>query len=223
MPEMRTVETDEVEDLAARGAQLVEVLPRDDYLREHLAGAVSVPLDEIERAPQQLDRERPVVVYCFDHQCDLSPRAAARLQHMGFADVYDYADGKAAWLADGLPAEGYLRDRDRVGGVVRRDVPTVGAADTIADVAALDGDWELAVVTSPRRVVLGVVRLEATAAPADVRVDEVMQSAPATVRPSITRHELADSMDRAGQHHVLVTTAEGELIGLARRSDLDGP
>jgi rhodanese-related sulfurtransferase len=220
---MRFLETDDVKDLVAQGAQLVEVLPRDDYLREHLPGAVSIPLADIADARRQLDPDRPVVVYCYDHQCDLSPRAAARLEQLGFTDVVDYPDGKVAWLADGLPAEGYVRDRDRAGGVVRRDVPTLRPDDTIADLAGIDGEWELAVLTSPSRVVLGVVRLEATTAAADIEIATVMQAAPASVRPSITRHELAGSMDRDGQDHVLVTTTAGELIGLVRRGDLDGP
>ena len=36
-----------------------------------------------------MDRARPTVVYCFDTQCDLSGRAAARLEQLGFAEVYD--------------------------------------------------------------------------------------------------------------------------------------
>jgi hypothetical protein len=51
-------------------------------------------------------------------------------------------------------------------------------------------------------------------------VDAVMQTGPATVRPSISRRELAQSMDQQGQDHVLVTTSGGVLFGLARRRDL---
>ncbi|MEP6813480.1 MAG: rhodanese-like domain-containing protein [Actinomycetota bacterium] len=55
--------------LAEEGAQLVEVLPAKEFADEHLAGAVNIPLKEIdERAPRELDRERPVVVYCNDYQ-----------------------------------------------------------------------------------------------------------------------------------------------------------
>lgn len=49
------------------GAQVVGVLPREEYEYEHLPGAISIPLRELdERAPRELDRERPVVVYCND-------------------------------------------------------------------------------------------------------------------------------------------------------------
>jgi rhodanese-related sulfurtransferase len=58
----------EVQRLVAAGAQLVEVLPRDEYDEEHLHGAVSLPLTLLTRdmAGRTLDRGRPVVVYCWD-------------------------------------------------------------------------------------------------------------------------------------------------------------
>ena len=61
---------EEVRHLLADGAQLVEVLPREDYEREHIAGAINLPLKELNResAARLLDRERPVVVYCSDYQ-----------------------------------------------------------------------------------------------------------------------------------------------------------
>ena len=36
----------------------------------------------------------------------MSPRAAWRLEAAGFSPVYDYAAGKADWLAADLPFEG---------------------------------------------------------------------------------------------------------------------
>jgi len=50
-------------------AQLVEVLPPDEYEDEHLPGAINIPLKTLDRETTgQLDRERPVVVYCYDTQ-----------------------------------------------------------------------------------------------------------------------------------------------------------
>jgi rhodanese-related sulfurtransferase len=132
----RTVVTSEVEKLLADGAQLVDVLPAETFLEEHLPGAVSIPLEEIATAPGKLDRRRPVVVYCFDTQCDLSSRAAARLVQLGFDDVYDYVGSKAAWLAEGLPGEGLLRDDQRAGARVHADVPVVAPDATLGDGAA---------------------------------------------------------------------------------------
>jgi rhodanese-related sulfurtransferase len=58
-----------VQELTAGGAQLVEVLSWEDYEEEHLPGAISMPLKELNReAAQQLERSQPVIVYCHDYQ-----------------------------------------------------------------------------------------------------------------------------------------------------------
>lgn len=50
-------------------AQLVEVLPPEEYEDEHLPGAINIPLKMLDRKTTgQLDRERPVIVYCYDSQ-----------------------------------------------------------------------------------------------------------------------------------------------------------
>jgi rhodanese-related sulfurtransferase len=55
--------------LAEANAQLVEVLPAGDFEEEHITGAINIPLKELdERAPTELDRARPVIVYCNDYQ-----------------------------------------------------------------------------------------------------------------------------------------------------------
>jgi rhodanese-related sulfurtransferase len=57
----------EVKRLIDEGAQVVEVLPADEYEEEHLPGAVSIPLKTLDaRTTAQLDRRAPVVVYCWD-------------------------------------------------------------------------------------------------------------------------------------------------------------
>jgi rhodanese-related sulfurtransferase len=54
-------------DLVAAGAQLVEVLTADDYAPAHLPGAINLPLRELDdQRAAALDRNRPVVVYCWD-------------------------------------------------------------------------------------------------------------------------------------------------------------
>ena len=55
--------------LAEQEAQLVEVLPTDEYADEHLPGAINIPLKELDHATTDgLDRARPVIVYCYDDQ-----------------------------------------------------------------------------------------------------------------------------------------------------------
>ena len=55
--------------LAEQEAQLVEVLPADEYADEHLPGAINIALKELDHATTgRLDRARPVIVYCYDDQ-----------------------------------------------------------------------------------------------------------------------------------------------------------
>jgi rhodanese-related sulfurtransferase len=55
--------------LTTQQAQLVEVLPQPEFDDEHLPGAINIPLKELDGArARQLDRERPVIVYCQDYQ-----------------------------------------------------------------------------------------------------------------------------------------------------------
>ena len=61
------VELAQLKRLIAEGAQLVEVLPAAEYAEEHLPGAINIPLKQLDAtSANQLDRTRPVVVYCWD-------------------------------------------------------------------------------------------------------------------------------------------------------------
>ncbi|HKW69095.1 MAG TPA: rhodanese-like domain-containing protein [Candidatus Dormibacteraeota bacterium] len=61
------IDRNKLQSLVDGGAQLVEVLPAEEYEEDHLPGAVSIPLGRIEtEALQILDRTRPVIVYCWD-------------------------------------------------------------------------------------------------------------------------------------------------------------
>jgi len=63
----KSVSRDEVRRLVEAGAQLVEVLPTDEFDDEHLVGAISLPLKSLTAGTVSvLDRSRPVIVYCWD-------------------------------------------------------------------------------------------------------------------------------------------------------------
>lgn len=63
----RTIDREGVRRLAGEGAQLVEVLPVNEFDEEHLPGAINLPLRRLEQeATAILDPARPVVVYCWD-------------------------------------------------------------------------------------------------------------------------------------------------------------
>jgi rhodanese-related sulfurtransferase len=56
----------ELQKLTGEEAQLVEVLPQDEFVWAHLPGAVNLPLKELDARIGELDRSRPVIVYCHD-------------------------------------------------------------------------------------------------------------------------------------------------------------
>jgi rhodanese-related sulfurtransferase len=60
------IDREAVQDMIKRGAQLVEVLPAKEYEEDHLPGAVSHPLRRLDTEADQIDRNRPVIVYCWD-------------------------------------------------------------------------------------------------------------------------------------------------------------
>jgi rhodanese-related sulfurtransferase len=62
------IDNSELRSLIDAGAQLVEVLPEEDYRELHLPGAVNIPLKELDaEATSGLDKSNPVVVYCWDY------------------------------------------------------------------------------------------------------------------------------------------------------------
>jgi rhodanese-related sulfurtransferase len=66
---VRTVDRRELRRLVdERNAQVVDVLPPTEFSSIHLPGAVSLPLKSVDPdSVGELDRDRPVVVYCSGH------------------------------------------------------------------------------------------------------------------------------------------------------------
>lgn len=63
----RAIDRDGLRRMMEAGAQLVEVLPGEEYAEDHPPGAVSLPLRRIDaEASSVLDKGRPVIVYCWD-------------------------------------------------------------------------------------------------------------------------------------------------------------
>ena len=198
--------------LLRAGAQVVEVLAEEEYDEEHLPGAISIPLARLARdAPSRLRRDRPVLVYCYDAECDLSPRAAARLTQLGFPDVYDLGTGKVGWLAAGLPTEGRKAGTPRIAVLARTDAPTCAPDTLLADIRLGDTD-DACVVLDPDRVVLGVVprdRLDG-----DGIASDVMVQAPSTFRPHVEVTEMIHYLHEHDLPRVIVTRSDGTLIGV---------
>ncbi len=151
----------------------------------------------------------------------MSPRAAARLESMGFREVYDYGTGKQNWLASGLPTEGRFAGVPRAGSVARDDVPTARLDERVGEVSGRveRAGADVALVVNDDRVVLGILRRGHLGADPEGRVAEAMQPGPSTFRPHVFVTEMAEYMTRHDLESAPITTGDGVLVGLLHRDD----
>ena len=218
-----TIDRDEVARLLREEhAQLVEVLRADEHDDEHLPGAINIPLKRLDReTTQQLERERPVIVYCFDYQRDMSLRAASRLDSLGFPRVYEYAAGKADWGSYGFSLEGQADSSTRVSSVANTHPPTCRLDESVAAVAArLHEGWDISVVINERQVVLGLLGRGALGSATHASVESAMRPGPSTIRPSARIDAIRKRMREQNLTRIVVTRSDGRLFGVVRHEDL---
>jgi CBS domain-containing protein len=151
----------------------------------------------------------------------MSPRAAWRLESLGFGTVYDYKDGKLDWLAAGFATEGTNAQKTRAGALARKDVPTCRLDERLADVRERvhAAGWEAAVVVNSERVVLGLLRAKELAADGERLIEEVMRPGPSTFRPYVPAADVAKTMVDRKLESSPVTTSDGRLVGLILQKD----
>lgn len=152
----------------------------------------------------------------------MSPRAACRLETLGFTQVFDYVAGKKDWIAQGLPTEGTVAADPRAGDVARPDPPTCGLDDRVGAARAETEarEWDTCVVTSEDGCVLGRLRGEAFDN-SEALVEEAMESGPTTQRPDVRIGPLTQRMRERGVQQMLVSTPSGRLVGILYREDAE--
>jgi predicted transcriptional regulator len=152
----------------------------------------------------------------------MSPRAAWRLEDLGFKEVYEFSAGLADWAAAGLPVEGTLAEIPTIGEISRKDVPVAQLEERVGEVKARAeaGGWDTALVINDRKVVLG--RLFKTQLEADPQstVESVMKAGPSTFRPNVSVPEMAEFMRQHDLETAPVTTSEGVLVGMVMKEDV---
>jgi rhodanese-related sulfurtransferase len=96
------------EDLQRRLADgetvVLDVRPALEYRQGHIAGARSIPVDELEQRLLELAPQRAIVAYCRGPYCLFADEAVALLRARGFSAVR-YREGYPDWAAAGLPIE----------------------------------------------------------------------------------------------------------------------
>lgn len=153
----------------------------------------------------------------------MSPRAACRLETLGFEHVYDYVPGKVDWLARGLPREGEKAGELRAIDLVRDDAVTCPLDAAMGDVRqrVAASPYGFAFVVSDERTVLGRLRKAALDGDPGARAEAVMEAGPSTTRADTTLGELLQRMRRRELTTMVVTSPEGKLLGVVGRRDVE--
>ncbi len=157
----------------------------------------------------------------------MSPRAAARLETLGFDKVYDYVSGKSDWIAAGLPTVRQSAGLPTVGTTLRAGDILGHAGERLGDVARrarAEGTGDV-IVVDDRHVVLGRIRGAAVNGDPDAPIEDVMRPGPATIRPDAPLETVVATLGPAGVSSTLVTDPDGRFIGTVyvedARSKLD--
>lgn len=151
----------------------------------------------------------------------MSPRAASRLESIGFQQVYDYVAGKADWGSAGLPLDGTNGSETRAGAHVRTDVPTCRLDQRLREVCERldESGWDTCFVVDEQGVVLGRLGRRAIRDREDVTAEQAMTPGPSTIRPSARLRDVVERMQKQRLTSLPVTTSDGRLVGLLLRED----
>lgn len=123
--EPREVSREQLQKLLGEGAQLVDVRADHEWEAGRIEGAVHLPLAELSERVGEIEKDRPVVLYC--RGGNRSTMATKALADAGY-DAAKLSEGIVGWDEAGLPLE-------PEGGVVAES----GEAASILD--ARKGDW----------------------------------------------------------------------------------
>ncbi len=153
----------------------------------------------------------------------MSPRAAARLETLGFTKVYDYEAGKKDWLAAALPSKGRAAGGLDAGAMVRGDDVACHLGDRLGEALKRVRTMgkEACIVVNDRHVVLGRIRGRALDGDPNALVEDVMRSGPSTIRPDTDLETVVNTLRDGKVKSMLVTDPEGRLIGTVYLEDIE--
>jgi predicted transcriptional regulator len=130
--------------------------------------------------------------------------------------VFDFVAGKLDWMAFGLPVE-TEPEVILVAKRLTRNWPVCRLADRVMDAKqrAEAGGVSFCPVLNEEGIVLGVVQEEHWKAPPSTSVEEIMDPAPATLRPSYSVQDANEVLKNYyKQEAALVTSSDGKMMGV---------
>ena len=153
----------------------------------------------------------------------MSPRAAARLESLGFTKVYDYEAGKSDWIASPLPTEGRVAGKLDAAAMVRGDDIACHLGEKLGDVAnrVRAAGKNVCIVVNDRHIVLGRIRGKALDGDPHSPVEDVMRPGPSTIRPDTDLGTVVKTLRDGNVASTLVTNQEGRLIGSVYLEDIE--
>jgi len=153
----------------------------------------------------------------------MSPRAAWRLERLGFREVYDFVPGKTAWLAMGWTREGTAAAVPNAGEVARRGTPTCALDSRVGDVReeVLAVGRHVCIVVNDAGIVEGRLRGRVLEETPDATAEEAMEVGPTTIRPNEPLEPLVERMSRRGVRTIVVSDLKGRLVGILYREDAE--
>jgi rhodanese-related sulfurtransferase/DNA-binding transcriptional ArsR family regulator len=92
--------------IAGGGCILLDVRPPEEYAAAHVAGALSMPLETLERHLGELPHDRQIVAYCRGPYCVLAAEAVEMLRQHGF-DAVRATESVQDWRALGAQVVGH--------------------------------------------------------------------------------------------------------------------
>lgn len=119
------VSRDEARKLIEDGAQVVDVRAEHEWEAGRISGATHLPLAELAERAGEIDRERPVILYC--RGGNRSTMATAALADAGY-DAAKLTEGITGWAEAGLPLDpedGYVAESGEAAAILQARKGTV--------------------------------------------------------------------------------------------------
>jgi rhodanese-related sulfurtransferase len=115
----KVVSADQVKDLQAKGAPVIDTRVTAEYAEKTIKGAVSVPYkeksakevgfdakqDSFDLSKLPADKAAPVVLFCNAGECWKSYKAAVVAIKAGYTKVQWFRGGMPEWSSKGLPTQ----------------------------------------------------------------------------------------------------------------------